>query len=531
MKKYDAVIIGAGHNGLITAYYLAKAGLKTVVLERRGIVGGGAITQEFHPGFKCSTLSGSPGPLLPQISKEFELRRRGVEFVDPPVRVFAPNANGNSVCIYEDVNRTTEELKKVDAKDAGNFPEFISTFARIGKALTSLLTMTPPDPGQLSKKHAWQLGKLGLGIRGLGKKDEYRLFRYGPMAVADLAAEWFENETLRALVAARGISGAFAGPWSAGTSAALLLQAANGGHPLAPATVVKGGMGALANALADAAREAGAEVRTNVAVKQILVTNGEATGVLLEDGSEVPAWVNASAHDPGITILQLIDTWELEPTYRSHMQNVRAHGVVAKVQLALSALPQFVRLAGNEAEEKLSGRIQIGPDIDYLERAFDAAKYGEMSPRPYLDIRIPSLADPSLAPKGAHVMSIHAQFAPYDLKQGDWNSKREQLGEIVVDTIAEYAPGIRELILGRQVITPLDLEQVYGLRNGHIHHGEMSLDQLFAFRPLIGWAQYRTPIRGLYLCGAGTHPGGGVSGGPGANAAREIIKDFKRRKA
>jgi phytoene dehydrogenase-like protein len=529
MKPFDIIIIGAGHNGLVAAYYLAKAGLKTLVLEGREIVGGGSITEEFHPGFRCSTLAGSPGPLLPQIIKDFQLERRGVEFITPTARAWAPNTNGNSICIYEDAKRTADELTKTSRADAARYQEFISTFARIGSALAPMLTMTPPDIEDLSAAEMWQLGKLGWAIRGLGKKDEYRLLRYGPMAVADLAAEWFETEGLRALVAARGISGAFAGPWSAGTSAAVLLQAANGGNPFAPATIVKGGMGALTHALTEAAIEAGAEIRTGTQVVNIQVKDGKATGVVLENGEEVPAWATVSAHDPGITLLELVDPGELEPSYRNHMQNYRAVGTVAKVHLALSALPEFVGLTDSGANEKLSGRIHIGSEIDYLERAFDAAKYGDISPQPYLDIRIPSLSDPTLAPNGAHVMSIHAQFAPYHLKNGDWNARREELGDIVVSTLSEYAPNIRSLIVGRQVITPLDLEQTYGLRNGHIHHGEQSLDQSFAFRPLIGWAQYRTPIKDLYLCSAGTHPGGGITGGPGANAAREVIKAFKNQ--
>src|SRR6266849_4901688 len=359
MATHDIIIIGAGHNGLVAAYYLAKAGLKTLVLERREIIGGGSITEEFHPGFRCSTLAGSPGPLLPQIIKDFQLERRGVEFITPTARVWAPNTSGNSICIYEDTKRTADEL-----------------------------TMTPPDIEDLSASEVWQLGKLGWAIRGLGKKDEYRLLRYGPMAVADLAAEWFETESLRALVAARGISGAFAGPWSAGTSVALLLQAANGGNPFAPSTLVKGGMGALTNALAQAAMEAGAEIRTGAEVVKVQVKDGKAAGVVLESGAEIPSWTTLSSHDPGITILELIDPGELEPSYRNHMQNYRAVGTVAKVQLALSAVPEFIGLTENCQKEKLSGRIHIGPEIDYLERAFDAAKYGDISTQPYLDIRI-----------------------------------------------------------------------------------------------------------------------------------------------
>lgn len=528
MPAHDIIIIGAGHNGLVTAYYLAKAGLKPIVLERREIVGGACVTEEIHPGFRCSTLANSTGPLSSQIVKDLELERHGVEFINPAVRVMALSSSGHSLSIYEDPKRTAESLASMSAKDAQSYPDFISTFARIGRALSPLLQMTPPNIDQPSAGELWTLGKLGMAIRGLGKKDEYRLLRYGPMAVADLAGEWFETELLQAIVAARGIFGAFAGPWSAGTSAALLLQAANGGQAIAPATFIKGGMGALSQALAQAATNAGAEIRTNAEVASVRVENGKADGVILRSGEEIAARAVISNADPRTTFLKLVDPSEFDPSFLMKVRNYRAQGTVAKVNLALSALPKFPALPDEDARERLSGRIHIGSDIDYLERAFDAAKYGDLSPQPYMDITMPSLTDQSLTPQGAHVMSIHAQFAPYQLKDGDWNSRREELGDTVVNVLSDYAPNLKELILARQVITPLDLEQTYGLSGGHIHHGEMSLDQLFAFRPLIGWARNRTPIHCLYMCGAGTHPGGGVTGAPGANAAREIVKDLKR---
>ncbi len=528
MASQDIIIIGAGHNGLVTACYLAKAGLKPLVLERREIAGGACITEEFHPGFRTSTLAQTTGPLSSQVIKDLQLERRGLELIKPAGQVFAPNSDGQSICIYQAVNRTADELSRISEKDSKNYPDFVSTFARIGRAVAPLLRMTPPNIDNLSTGELWDLGKLGLSIRGLGKKDEYRLLRYGPMAVADLAAEWFETELLRAIVAARGIFGAFAGPWSAGTSAALLLQAATDEHAFAPATFVKGGMGALAQALARMATEAGAEIRANAEVSRISVTDGKAVGVVLKSGEEISARVVISNADPRTTFLGLVDPAEFDPSLLTKIRNYRAQGSAAKVQLALSALPRFPSLNG-DSNEKLSGRIHIGPDIDYLERAFDAAKYGDISPRPYLDLTIPSLTDSSLAPQGAHVMSIHAQFAPYNLKQGDWKSRSEELGDVVVDALSEYATNVKELIVARRVITPLDLEETYGLSGGHIHHGEMAVDQLFAFRPLIGWARYRTPIAGLYLCGAGTHPGAGVTGMPGMNAAREIMKDLKRR--
>jgi phytoene dehydrogenase-like protein len=521
------IIIGAGHNGLVTAAYLAKAGFKPLVLERRAVAGGACVTEEIHPGFRCSTLAQSPAPLFPQIVKDLRLEAHGLELINPLVRVWAPNLNGRAICIYEDAKRTAESLSDVSAKDAHSYPDFVATFARIGETISPLLAMTPPDIDKPSTGELWNLGKLGLAIRGLGKKDEYRLLRYGPMAVADLAAEWFETETLRAIVAARGIFGAFAGPWSAGTSAAVLLQAAIDRSAMAPTSFVRGGMGALTQALSQAATGAGVEIRTNAEVTRIRIKDGKVAGVVLAGGEEINARAVISNADPRTTFLKLVDAGELDPSFLTKIRNYRAHGAVAKVHLALSALPQFTELNA-DAHEKLSGRIHIGAEIDYLERAFDAAKYGDFSTQPYMDVTLPSLTDPSLAPEGAHVMSIHSQFAPYELKTGDWNSRREELGDAVVNALSDYAPNLKQLIVGRKVITPLDLEQTYGLSGGHIHHGEMALDQLFAFRPLIGWARYRAPIEGLFLCGAGTHPGGGVTGMPGANAARQIIKDLRR---
>lgn len=526
MNSYDIIIIGGGHNGLVAACYLAKSGLKTLVLERREIVGGAAVTEEIHPGFRCSTLAHSTAPFFPQIAKDLALSRHGLELLQPSVRVLALATEGRSFCIYEDTARTIQELKNFSAHDAESYPEFQKSFARIGKVLAPLLNMTPPTIEKPKPGELWNLGKLGRSFRGLGKKDAYRLLRWGPMAVADLVAEWFETELLRATIAARGIFGAFAGPWSAGTSTGLLWQAAMDGSAIAPATFVKGGMGALTQSLANAAHAAGVEIRTASEVKEIGATEEKATKVSLQSGEEISARAIVSNADPRTTFLNLVDPVCLDPTFLTKIRNYRANGVTAKINLALSALPSF----NGVDSETLSGRIHIGPEIDYLERAFDAAKYGDFSPAPYLEVAIPSLLDDSLAPAGAHVMSIHAQYAPFELKQGDWNSRREEFADTVVNTLSAYAPNLKESILARQVITPFDLQETYGLSGGHIHHGEQSLDQFFTFRPVIGWAQYRTPIKGLYLCGAGTHPGGGITGGPGANAAREIIKDFKAKK-
>ena len=389
--------------------------------------------------------------------------------------------------------------------------------------------MTPPSIDKPGAAEMWNLGKVGLSFRGLGKQDAYRLLRWGPMAVADLVAEWFETETLRALVAARGISGAFAGPWSAGTSAGLLLQAALDGSAIGQSDFVKGGMGALTQALAKAAVSAGVEIRTSAPVVKIETSEDKASKAVLESGEEISARAVVSNADPRNTLLNLVDPVDLDPSFLTKIQNYRASGVSAKINLALSGLPRFAGIEdANGQASQLAGRIHIGPGIDYLERAFDAAKYGDYSPAPYMDLCIPSLTDPNLAPAGAHVMSIQIQYAPYKLKHGDWNSRREEFADKAIEVLGGYAPNLKEMIVGQQVITPVDLEQTYGLSGGHIHHGEQSLDQFFTFRPIIGWAQYRTPIKGLYLCGAGTHPGGDVNGAPGHNAARSLLGEEER---
>jgi phytoene dehydrogenase-like protein len=527
-RIYDVTIVGAGHNGLVAACYLAKGGLKTLVLERREIVGGGAVTEEIYPGFRCSALDHATGPLSTQVIQDLNLSRFGLEMITPEARVLALSPDGRSICIYDDVDRTVSEIKKVSTNDAKSYPEFVSSFSRIGRVLAPLLSMTPPSIDQPTKGDLWQLGKVGLAFRGLGKKDEYRLLRWGPMAVADLVAEWFETELLRATVAARGVYGAFAGPWSAGTSLGLLWQAAMDGSAIGPASYPKGGMGSLSGALANAAKAAGAEIRTSAHVSAVVGAGGDAPKVVLDNGEEIETRVVVSNADPRSTFLNLVDPIDLDPNFLQKMRNYRAPGAAAKINLALSSLPAFNGVNGDDPKTKLAGRIHIGPEIDYLERAFDASKYGEFSAQPYLDVTIPSIGDPSLAPAGKHVMSIHAQFAPYKLRRGDWATRRDEFADTVVAQLDTYAPGIRDLIIARQVITPSDLEQTYGVSGGHIHHGEQSLDQFFTFRPLIGWAQYRTPLRRLYLCGAGTHPGGGITGRNGSNAAREIARDLSR---
>jgi len=525
----DVVIIGAGHNGLVTAFYLAKAGFKPLLLERRAQPGGGAITEEFHPGFRCSTLSHVAGPIRPEIVRDMELEKHGLKLVAPETEVFAPMPDGRALFLYNGPAQSAREIAKFSVKDASAFREFQEVLTRIGEVLKQVLSQAPPDVDNPSPGEMWNMLKTGRSLRNLGKKDMYRLLRWGPMAVADLAAEWFETELLRAIIAARGIFGAFLGPWSAGSSLLLLMRAAED-RLEGSSTFALGGAGAVTQAMASAAVAAGAEIRINAGVQQVIVKDGVATGVVLAGGEEIPAKAVISNADPKRTLLKFVDPGQLDPDFVAKLQHYRCYGAVAKINLALSGLPHFKALGNTNGASTaaLSGRIHIGPEIDYLEHAFDDAKYGNFSRQPYLEATIPSITDPSLAPQGQHVMSIYVQFAPYQLKNADWNAQRVPLADAVVKTLATYAPNLPSLILTHQIITPKDLEQTYGLTGGHIFHGELALDQVFTMRPLLGWAKYRTPIRSLYLCGSGTHPGSGLTGASGANAAREILKDLRR---
>ncbi len=525
----DLIIIGGGHNGLVTAFYLAQAGFKPLVLERRTQPGGAAITDEIHPGFRCSTLAHSAGPIRPDIVRDMQLAKHGLALITPEVSAVALHPDGRALVLYGDARKSAQEIARFSQKDAAKYPEFQQSLERLGGVIGEALALTPPNIDNPSRGDLWGMLRTGRSIRNLGKKDMYRLLRWGPMAVADLAAEYFETELLRATVAARGIFGTFFGPWSAGSSLVLLIRAAGDSHPAGSAYFAAGGMGAVTQAMASAAKQAGAEIRGGAEVIEIRVKDGAATSVVLSNGEEISAKTIISNADPKRTLLKLVDPMHLSPGFVQKLQHYRMPGSVAKVNLALAGLPNFTALKAESNNGKaLSGRIHIGPEIDYLERAFDESKYGNFSRQPYLEVTIPSLTDPSLAPPGKHVMSIYMQYAPHKLKNSDWESQRKALGQTVVQTLAQYAPNLPELILTHQIITPQDLEDTYGLTGGHIFHGELALDQFFTMRPLLDWARYRTPIANLYLCGSGTHPGAGLTGGSGANAAREILKELKK---
>jgi phytoene dehydrogenase-like protein len=524
-------IIGGGHNGLTAAFYLAKAGLKPVVLEQSDTVGGGAITTEIHPGFRCPTLA-HHASIRADVASDMELERHGVVWLEPRVDAFAPALDGPPAVVYADARRTAEALRAVNAHDADAYPAYRSTMAAVCRALAPLVASPAPDVNDLDGRDVWNLLKIARRFRGLRRRDAYRLLRWGPIPVADLASEWFASDALRALVAAPAVSGTMFGPRSAGSGLVLLLREA-GALLAGPSRPVRGGPGALTAAMAAAARAAGAEIQTGARVERILAADERVTGVVV-GGREMRAAAVVSAVDPKTTFLQLIDAVQLSPDFLSKIRGYRAAGTLAKVNLALSALPAFAGPAdaGRHVRpdaEVLSGRIHLGPDLDYLERAFDHAKYGELSEAPWLDVAIPSIVDPDLAPSGAHVMSVYVHYAPYRLRGGEWTTAKRTLLDRTLAVLDRFAPGIARLVVAADAITPAELETRFGFHSGHIFHGELALDQLLSMRPVPGFGRYRAPLRGLYLCGAGTHPGGFMSGGSGRLAAREVVTDVSRR--
>jgi phytoene dehydrogenase-like protein len=525
------VVIGGGHNGLITAFYLAKGGFKPLVLESRDVVGGGAVTEEFHPGFHASTLAHTLGPLRADVARDLQVEKFDCQIFQPDPRVFSPSQDGRALLFYSDVAKTAGAIARISAKDGEKYAQFAGALEEVAAIFAQLCLITPPAIDKPTPEDLWNLFKTGRGVRGLGKKRIFDLLRWGPMAVADYVSEFFETELIRATIAARGIFGTALGPWSAGSTAVLLLRAAADANPVGTAAFSRGGLGKFTNALAEAAKQAGAEIRTNAEVQQIRTKGGAVAGVVLKDGEEIAAEAVVSGVDPKRTFFTLLDPAQLEPGFAQRMKNLRAKGTVAKVNLALGDLPSFPSLVGTVGPDgfraALSGRIHIGPEIDYLERAFDASKYGEFAGAPYLDVTIPTILDSSLAPEGKHVLSAYVQFAPYKLKDGNWDARRAELGETVVKTLAQHAPNLPGVVEGMQVITPADLEKTYGFTGGHIFHGELALDQLFTMRPVLDWARYKTPVRGLFMCSSGTHPGNGLTGASGANAAREIIHELR----
>jgi phytoene dehydrogenase-like protein len=518
--RYDAIVIGGGVNGLTCAAGLAKRGVRTILIEQRATVGGCAAESELAPGFTAPTLAHAAGPIRSDVVEELQLSLHELRFSDSPIYVSALSPDGRAMTIWNDPQRTAEGLRALSAKDAAAWPAFQSSLQRIGSLVGGLFVRTPPSVDKPTSRDVFALMQTFRAFRSLPKAEQWRLLRWGPMAVADLVSESLESELLRAAVAADGVFGAMLGPWSAGSGLQLLLSAANRALASPNGHVVEGGPAAVARALARACDRYGVEIKTGEGVQCIDIKNERAVGVTLAGGTHLEARAVVSAVDPKRTFLTLCDAEHLPPEFLWRIRHYRSRGTLAKVNLALSDLPQF----NGATREMLTGRVRLAPDLDYLERAFDHAKYGRYSPQPWIELTIPSIANPSLAPAGAHVLSAYAQFAPYALRDGNWDSSRDAFGDCVVNTLDQYAPGIKRLIVAGETLTPLDLERGWGLTGGHVFHGELSLDQFFTMRPLLGYAGYATPLGGLFLCGSGSHPGTGLTGGSGMNAARAIAR-------
>src|SRR4030081_2458531 len=524
-SKYDVVVIGGGHNGLVNAADLAKAGKKVLVLERRHIVGGAAVTEEIYPGFKFSVCSYVVSLLRPEIIRDLDLPRHGLEIL-PLDGTFTPMPSGDYLWRVNDHGKTHREIARHSRVDAEAYDEFGKAMQAMFRFRKPILSMVPPDPNTLNPRELMKLLFIGKRFQGMSSNDKYNQVQLMTMSAIDFLDQWFETDVLKATMSASGIIGTFLGIRSPGTAYVLLhhyMGEIDGAFRSWGFS--RGGTGAISNAIADAAREAGVEIRIQAPVGQILVKNGRATGVVLQSGEEIFANVVSSSVDPHLTFEKFLEPRELPADFLEGVRRCKFRGSSGKVNIALDALPDFKSLPGDGAH--LRGAISISPSMEYMERAYDDAKYGHYSRRPYIDMVIPSLTDPSVAPPGKHVLSCFVQYAPYKLAEGTWDDQREAFGDNVIDTISEYAPNIKDIIVGRQILTPLDLEREFGLTQGNIFQGELSLEQLFFLRPVAGWAYYRTPVDNLYMCGSATHPGGGIMGANGRIASQVILKGGK----
>lgn len=526
LKKYDVIIIGAGHNGLVSAAYLARAGRQVLVLEKRELVGGCAVTEEIWAGCKVSTGAYLTSLLQERVIRELELERFGyrVDAKDPAF--FSPFPDGRHLFMWQDRAKTLAEIAKFSAHDAQVFAAYEEHLEKLSEVVESLLLTTPPEFPPQSPGDFIDYLKLLARFRRLGSKQIVSLVKIFTQSAADFLDEWFESDQIKVTLATDGVIGANGGPRSPGTAYILLHHVMGSvGGKRGLWGFVRGGMGAVSNAIAESARSRGAEIRTNAAVKSVRIENGEARGVVLENGDQIDARFVASNLTPQSTFLHLIDPRALAPEFLGAIRKYRTEGTSAKINLLVDGLPNFTALPGAPGPQHRA-TMHICPSLDYIERAWDDAKYGRPSQSPLLELTVPTMYDPSLAPPGKHILGIFLQYAPYTLRESHWDELREPFAYRVFDLIEEYAPGFRSLVVEKQVLTPFDLEQRFGLTGGNIFHGEMSLDQMFVMRPVAGCARYRTPVRGLYLCGSGTHPGGGVMGAPGYNAAREMLKDL-----
>jgi len=520
--EYDVVIIGGGHNGLVGAAYLARGGLRVVVLERRDILGGAAATEEVFPGFRFDTGSQTAGMLRPEVQRELRLADHGLQLFESPLRCASLLGPDSALLFWRQPDRAGRELAKFSKSDAERYPVFLRQFGKLAGGLDRAIGLTPPAlPPLLSELWGW--ARVAVGIRLLGRAGMMELLRTIGLSAENLLDDWFESGPLKGALGSLAVAGSALGPKAPGTAFTLLYL----GAPGLPRTAsfVLGGTGQLSEALARAARANGAEILTGEPVVRILLDDSRAVGVELRNGKQIRARVVASSADPRSTLFDLVGPSQLEVRVVRRVRSIRFRGTTARVNLALERLPDFPAIKDPAG---LTGHLLLCPDLDYLERAFDDSKYGQFSQRPTLDMTIPTLYDPSLAPVGKHILTITMQYAPYRLRDSSWDVERDRLGDRIVAMVAEHAPELPGLIAHRQVLTPLDYEREYGLPEGSIYHGQMGLDQLASLRPIPGYGSYRSPVPGLFFCGAGAHPGGGVSGAPGRNAARQILRQFRR---
>ncbi|HEV8563753.1 MAG TPA: NAD(P)/FAD-dependent oxidoreductase [Actinomycetota bacterium] len=526
-KRTDVVVVGGGHNGLTTAAYLAKAGKSVLVLEKNELLGGAAMTVEHYPGFRFSAMSYVVSLLRPEIIRELELPKHGLEIL--PLDGTITPLDGDSLWRVNDHGRTVRELRRWSLNDAEAYEEYGLLMAEMARFIKPILSIVPPDPGKINPFDWLPLVGLAKDFRDLPQKLQTTFIQLMTMSAADFLDQWFETEPLKATMSASGIIGTFQGPRSPGTAYVLLhhyMGEIDGAFRAWG--IPRGGTGGISYAIASAALAAGVEIRTEAPVARIVVKGGRAAGVTLASGEEISAGAVMSSVDSNLTFLRLLEPGTLAPEFEKEVRRYKYRGSSGKVNLALDGLPELACKPG--AGPWLRGAISFSPSLDYMERAYDDAKYGRYSKRPYIDCIIPTLVDPSMAPPGKHIMSCFVQYAPYKLERSkQWTPElRDAFGENVIATLEERFPDIRKLILHAYVLSPKDIEDLTGLTEGNIFQGELSLEQLFFNRPVPGWARYRTPVRDLWMCGSATHPGGGIMGAPGRIAALEFLKGRKR---